>query len=326
MTDPTPSLGDLRAAAAALAAVAPRTPLLDAPDLTERLGAPVALKLEQLHPIGAFKVRGAFTALARLPDAERIHGVVTHSSGNHGQAVAWAARHFGVAAVIVMPADASPVKVDGVRRHGGEVVFVEHRSERQPRAEQLARERGLTLVPPYEHVDVITGQGTCGLEILEQCPEVGTILVPVGGGGLIAGIASAVRRLNPAVRVIGVEPAGAPKLSRALAAGHPVSLDSTASIADGLLPARIGTLPFEVMRPVVREAVTVDEDAIRAAVRYIFERLRLTVEPSGAVTTAALLGGRIPGATRGSGPIVAVVSGGNVESSLFERLVHASPS
>jgi threonine dehydratase len=325
VTEPAPLLDDLRAAAAALAAVAPRTPLLDAPDLTERIGAPVMLKLEQLHPIGAFKVRGAFTAVSRLSDEARRRGVVTHSSGNHGQAVAWAARHFGVAAVVVMPADASAVKVEGVRRHGGEVVFVEHRHERAPRAEALARERGLTLVPPYEHADVILGQGTCGLEILDQCPEVGTILVPVGGGGLIAGIASAVRRVKPAVRVIGVEPAGAPKLSRALAAGHPVSLERTGSIADGLLPNRIGTLPFEVMQPTVREAVTVDDDAIGAAVRYIFDRLRLTVEPSGAVTTAALLAGRVPAPHRG-GPVVAVVSGGNVEPALFERLVHASPS
>ena len=314
-----PTLADIRAAAAALRTVVPRTPLLDAPGLAEVAGAPVALKCEQLQPIGAFKIRGAFTAISRLPPAERARGVVTHSSGNHGQAVAYVARHFGIRAIIVMPADAPQVKIDGVRRHGAEVSFVDDRRQRQARSEALAAEHGLVMVPPYENIDVIAGQATCGLEILEQWPEVETIVVPVGGGGLIAGIASAVAALKPAVRVVAVEPAGAPKLARALEAGAPVTLAETSSIADGLLPLSVGRLPFALLRGVVHEAVPVGDDEIAAAVRYIFDVLRLTVEPSGAVGVAALLSARI----RPSGPTALVVSGGNVDPDLFHRLVLA---
>jgi threonine dehydratase len=279
----------------------------------------VGLKLEQLQPIGAFKIRGAYTAVSRLPEAERRRGVITHSSGNHGQAVAWVAHHFGVPAVIVMPTDAPAVKIAGVRRWGAEIAFVTDRRQRQPRADAIAGERGLVMIPPYENPDVIAGQGTCGLEILEQWPEVEMILVPVGGGGLISGIASAVRRVKPGVRVVGVEPAGAPKLARALEAGMPVSLDDTSGIADGLLPLSVGRLPFAAMAGIVTEAVQVTDEEIAAAVRCIFDRMRLTVEPSGAVTAAALLTGRV----RPKGPAVAVVSGGNVDPDLFQRLLQS---
>jgi threonine dehydratase len=311
----------MRRAAQGLQGVAVRTPLLDIPVLAELLGAPVAAKCEHLQPVGAFKIRGAYTAVSGIPEEERARGVITYSSGNHGQAVAYAARLLGTHAVVVMPERAPAIKVAGVQRHGGEVVFAGNSSaERYQRAEALARERGLAMVPPYESQDVIAGQATCGLEILEARPDVETILVPVGGGGLIAGIASAVAAVKPSVRVIGVEPVGAPKLARALQAGRPVTLELSQSLADGLLPVSIGELPFAVMSGVVREAVQVEESEISAAVRFLFQRMQMVVEPSGAVTTAALLAGRV----RHTGSTVLVVSGGNVDPELFRSL--ADPS
>lgn len=311
------SAESIRAAARALEGVARRTDVTGLPPIPRVPGVRCLVKCEQQQPVGAFKIRGAFTALSRLPEAERGRGVVTHSSGNHGQAVAYAARHFGVPAVIVMPVDAPEIKRAGVRRHGGEIVLVE-RAERQSRCEAIAADRGMISVPPYENADVIAGQATCGLEILEQCPDVRTIVVPVGGGGLIAGIASAVRHFAPHVRVVAVEPERAAKLARALEVGRPVKLERPESIADGLLPFSIGALPFEVMRGVVTEAVQVSDAEIAEAVRYLYRSAGLTVEPSGAAATAALLAGRIAV----DGTVVAVISGGNVDAELFERLVH----
>jgi threonine dehydratase len=312
------TLESLRAAARVLEGVAARTPLLELPDLAARAGAPVLLKCELLQPVGAFKIRGAYNAVARAA-AAGARGMVTQSSGNHGQAVAFAARRFGLHAVVVMPASTPAVKVEGVRGHGGEVVFAgaTRSGEQRLRAEAIAREQDLVMIPPYDHPDVIAGQGTCGLEILEQRPDVGTILVPVSGGGLIAGISVAVAALAPAVRVVGVEPAGAAKLTAALAAGAPRTLDHTESIADGLLAPSVGNLTFDILRQVVREAVTVEEGEIAAAVRYLHLHTGLRAEPSGAVAVAALLAGR----ARPAGPTVAVLSGGNVDPDLYQRLV-----
>ena len=269
--------------------------------------------------MGAFKLRGAYTAMARLGERRR-RGVVTSSSGNHGLAVAWSARAFGVRAVVVMPEAAAQIKVDAVRRYGGEVVFAGRlRSpEQTARAEALAESDGLALLPPFDHLDVIAGQATCGLEILEDAPDVATILVPVGGGGLAAGIAAAVAALKPSVRVIGVEPEGAAKLSAALAQGRPVGLEHTESVADGLLTRALGQITWSVLSGVVREAVQVTEVEIGLAVRHLYQQAQLIIEPSGAVTTAALLAGRV----KGDGPIVAVATGGNVDPALFQRLVH----
>ena len=312
------SLEELRAAARSLDGVARRTPLVEVAALSSRLAVPVSLKCEHLQPVGAFKIRGAFTAVSRIPPADRARGVITYSSGNHGQAVAYAARQLGIRAVGVMPQRAPAIKVDGVKRLGGEVIIAGNTTpERYEMAKAIALADGLAMVPPYESVDVIAGQGTCGLEIFEELPTVETIVVPVGGGGLIAGIAAAVAAINPSVRVIGVEPVGAPKLARALEAGRPVKLDHTESIADGLLPLSIGELPFAVLSPVVREAVQVSEEEIAGAVRFLFSEAKLSVEPSGAVTTAALLSGRV----RPTGPTVAIVSGGNVDPALLQRLV-----
>jgi threonine dehydratase len=279
---------------------------------------PVALKCEHLQPSGAFKIRGAYTAISRIPPEARARGVITYSSGNHGQAVAYAARQLGIRAVVVMPQRAPAIKVEGVRGLGGEV-FIEGNSsqERYEKAVRIAREEGLTMVPPFESLDVVAGQGTCGLEILEDAPDVETILVPVGGGGLIAGIASAVAAVRPGVEVIGVEPSGAPKLSRALEAGRPVLLEQTESIADGLLPLSIGTIPFGILSSVVRTVVQLTEDEIVQGLRFLYQEAGIVAEPSGAVTTAALLTRRI----RLKGPTVAVLSGGNIDPALLQRLV-----
>jgi threonine dehydratase len=219
-------------------------------------------------------------------------------------------------AVIVMPADAPEVKIAGVRAEGGEVVFVQDRSERSPTAERLEREQGLISIPPYEHRDVVAGQGTVGLEILEQLPDVQEILVPVGGGGLLAGICAAVSGLAPEVKVTGVEPEGAAKLSAALAAQRPVSVGAPKSIADGLLPPKLGDIPWSCVSGVVSRAVTVSDESIGAAVRYLHEVAGLRVEPSGATTVAALLSG-----VEVRAPVVAVLSGGNVDPALFQSLV-----
>jgi threonine dehydratase len=313
------TLDSLRAAARVLDGVAVRTPLLDLPDLAARVGAPVAIKCELLQPVGAFKIRGAYNAVARLVARGGARGVVTSSSGNHGQALAFAAGRFGLRAVIVMPESTPGVKVEGVRRHGGEVVLAgaTRSADQAARAEAISRDEGLAMIPPFDHPDVIAGQGTIGLEILEQRPDVGTILVPVSGGGLLAGISAAVAALAPEVRVVGVEPAGAAKLTAALAAGAPTALDRTESMADGLLSRSVGTLTFSILSRVVREAVTVSEAEIAAAVRYLHHQTDLRPEPSGAVSVAALLAGRVSV----SGPTVAVVSGGNVDPDLYQRLV-----
>ncbi len=314
------TLDALREAHAGLAGVALRTPLVETlPGLWPAGSPPIFLKAEQLQPIGAFKIRGAYTAIRRLTPEQRTRGVVTHSSGNHGQAIAWAARRLGVSAVVVMPADAPRVKLDGVRALGAELIEVPDRSLREPTVLQLVAERGLTFLPPYDHPDVIAGQGTCGIEILEQCPNVETLLSPVSGGGLLSGIATAIRALKPSVRVVGVEPEGAAKLTAALAAGRPTRIEKPTSLADGLLTPSVGTITFAQMRDTVREAVQVSETQLVDAVRMLWHRMGWRVEPSGAIAVAALLAGRV----NPTGPTVAVVTGGNMDPELFDRLVGA---
>jgi len=310
-----PSLDELRAAAAALEGVALRTPLIEAPRLADRLGVPVWLKCEQWQPIGAFKVRGAWTAVTRLPEAARSKGVIAHSSGNHGRAVAWVARRLGTRAVIVMNDNAPPVKIAAVRAEGAQVVLVD-RYIRQKTADELADREGLAMIPPFEHHDVILGQATCALEILDERPEISALLVPVGGGGLLGGSCVAAAALGSAAELIGVEPEGAAKLSAALAAGKPVALPATASIADGLLPVALGQIPWSHIGQRVQRALRIPDEDIGSAVRFLFQSMGLRVEPSGAVAVAALLGGRF----RPSGPVAAILSGGNVDPDLFARL------
>ena len=304
------TLEAIREAARHLRGVAVRTPLLPADDLSERLGVPAFVKPESLQRVGAFKLRGAYTLIRELAESGAT-GVITYSSGNHGQAVAYVARRFGLPALIVMPETVSAAKRSGVERLGGRVVLAGRTSQdRYTRAVEIAAAEGLAMVPPFDHPAIIAGQGTAGLELVEDCPGVRTVAVPVGGGGLAAGVATAVKGLASEAVVVTVEPEGAPTYERARAAGHPVTLERTGSVADGLLPLRIGALPFAHLARYADRACLVSDAAIVQAVRYALDRLKLVVEPSGAATLAWLLAQ--PAGTL-AGPVVAVLSGGNIE-------------
>jgi threo-3-hydroxy-L-aspartate ammonia-lyase len=316
---PLVTVESIRDAARGLRGVAVRTPLLPAPWLSEAVGSEVRIKCESFQPIGAFKLRGAYTMVARLDASERARGVVTYSSGNHAQAVAFAARAFGVPAVIVMPEDAPGIKVEGTRRLGAEVIQKGKTSEeRRERAEALQSERGLVMVPPFDHADIIAGQGTVGLEILEDWPDVETVVVPIGGGGLISGVAALVKRERPGVRVVGVEPTGAPTMKTSVDAGEIVTLDGTRSIADGLLPVKPGPLTFAHCRELVDDLVLVEDADIRAAARRLMLRGKLVAEYSGAASVAAVIAGHAPGDR-----VVAILSGGNIDPSRIPELLAA---
>ncbi len=313
------SLEDIREAARGLVGVAVRTRLMPAPALSERAGVPIYLKLENEQPTGAFKLRGAWTFARRLPDEARDRGVITYSSGNHGQAVAFVAQRLGIRAVIVMPETVPAVKVDGVKRWGGEVEFAGTTSEdRYALAMVLSEREGLAVIPPFDHPNIIAGQGTVGLEILEELPDVAHVTVPVGGGGLIAGITTAVKALKPEAHITGVEPEGGATLTAALAAGRPVRLERTDSIADGLLPLSVGAVTFRHLRGCV-DTVTVSESAIAEATVWLHREQGVPAEPSGAATTAALR----DGAFTPQGPSVLVVSGGNIDPSRIEALAQS---
>lgn len=304
------TLTDLRDAARTISGVVVRTPLLPADELTEKVGAPVWLKPETLQRGGAFKLRGAYNFLAKLSAEQRARGVVAPSSGNHAQAVALAAKLFGVRATVVMPTTVTAAKRGGAERLGARVELAgTTTADRMDRAVEIVAAEGGTLVPPYDDMKIVAGQGTAGLEIGQDLPDVGTVLVPVGGGGLSAGVAAAIKLTVPNARVIGVEPAGAPKLTRARAAGKPVKLDKTGGLADGLLAVEVGAIPFAHHQAYVDDVVLVPDDALVGAMRFLLDRMKLVVEPSGAITVAALM----TGAVKTRGPVVAVLSGGNIE-------------
>ena len=291
-------------------------------DVSDMAGRPLWLKCEPQQPGGAFKIRGATNMLMRLsPDALK-RGVITYSSGNHGQALALAASRLGAPAVIVMPTTAPQIKVAGVKRWGAEVVLEGTTSaQRRTRAEAIAADRGLTMVPPFDHEWIIEGQGTCGLEILDQVSGVNIVAVPVGGGGLVSGVAAAIKQSRPDVKIVGVEPAGAAKMSSSIAAGHPVTLDSTQSIADGLMPVRPGDLTFAHVQKYVDAVVTVDDALIARAALWLFHEAKQVVEPSGAATVAATLwpSAGSPLADK-SAKVVAILSGGNVSAATLAAL------
>jgi threonine dehydratase len=304
------TLADLTAAAARIAPVAVRTPLLPFDAASERVGVPVWLKPEMLQRGGAFKFRGAYNFLAQLSAAERARGVIAPSSGNHAQAVALAAKLFGVKAVVVMPTTVTPAKRGGAERLGARVELAGTTTQdRMDRAIELVEAEGLTMVPPYDHAWIIAGQGTAGLEIAADMPDVETVLVPVGGGGLSAGVATAIKLRAPNAHVVGVEPVSAPKLSRARAAGHPVRIPATSGLADGLLAVEVGGITFAHHEKYVDEVVQVEDAALRCAMRLLLDRMKLVTEPSGAITVAALLEGLV----RPRGKTVAFLSGGNIE-------------
>ena len=306
-TTQTVTLEDIRAARERIRRVAAVTPLLDVSRLA---GRPLWLKCESLQPGGAFKIRGAYNMVSQLTDEQRRRGVITYSSGNHGQAVALAARETGAPAVVVMPTTAPRIKVDGAKGFGAEVIFEGTTSlHRRARAEALAAERGLTMVPPFDHEWIIAGQGTLGLEILEQLPGAGTVLAPIGGGGLVSGVAAAIKQSRPAIQVIGVEPATAAGMKASVEAGEVRTLEGSSSIADGLMAARPGDLNFAHVRTFVDRIDTVADSEIAAAVRWLFTRAKIVAEPSGAATVAAAL--RESAAY--PAPVVAIVSGGNLD-------------
>ncbi|GAB3813585.1 pyridoxal-phosphate dependent enzyme [Kribbella italica] len=310
---------DVQAAADRIAGAAHRTPVLTSRTLNERVGAEVFLKAENFQRIGAFKFRGAFNAVSRLTEEERARGVAAFSSGNHAQAVALAARLAGTRAVILMPADAPPTKVAATRGYGAEVIhFDRYTEDRAALAAKLSEDRGLTLIPPYDHYDVMAGQGTVALELIEEVGPLGALLVPVGGGGLMAGCATAATVLSPGIRMIGVEPAAGDDHARSLAAGHRIEIAVPRTIADGQAVSMPGELTFVVNQRLVEEFALVSDDEIRAAMAFAFERLKVVLEPSGASALAALLAGRVEGLPERVG---VVLSGGNVGLERFLELL-----
>jgi threonine dehydratase len=314
----------IRDAARTLEGVAVRTPLVP-------FGPPGArqfLKAESLQPIGAFKIRGAYVAIVALPDEQRRRGVITYSSGNHGQGVARAARLLDVPAVVVMPDNAPAIKASRVAADGAEIVTVGPSSdERHQRAEAIAEERGLAIIPPFDDDRIIAGQGTVGLEIAEDLPDIGSVVVPIGGGGLASGVAVAMRALRPSVRIIGVEPELAADARDSLRAGRIVAWASEAvsrTIADGTRTTALGARTFAHLLALLDDIVTVSEAEIAAAVRLIAEESRLVAEPSGALAAAALrFRAREAGLDEGGGPVAAIVSGGNVDPRQYRELLAA---
>jgi len=314
------SLEDVEAAARRLDGVAHRTPVVTSRTLDERAGAAVVVKPENLQRGGAFKFRGAYNTISSLPDEQRARGVAAYSSGNHAQAVAIAAALVGARAVILMPEDAPQAKVEATRGYGAEIVTYNRYSEdREALGHALADDRGMTLVPPYEHPSVMAGQGTVAHELLADVPDVDVLVVPVGGGGLIAGCATAAKALRPGIQIVGVEPDGGDDTKRSLEAGERVALAVPRTIADGLQAATPGELTFEVNRRLVDEIVTVSDAQLVEAMRFAFERMKLVVEPSGAAALAAILNGRMPSA--GGRRVGIVISGGNVGAVRFAELI-----
>ncbi|MDP8970583.1 MAG: pyridoxal-phosphate dependent enzyme [Actinomycetota bacterium] len=303
-------LDDVRAAAARLRGVAHRTPVLTSRTLDARTGARVFLKAEGFQRGGAFKFRGAYNKIVALAPDERARGVAAFSSGNHAQAVALAARLLGTSAVILMPADTPPAKLDATRGYGAQIVtYDRYRQDREPLGAGLAAERGLALIPPYDDPLIMAGQGTTALELLADVGSLDVLLVPVGGGGLIAGCATAAKGLLPGVRVVGVEPALGDDTRRSLQAGRRVRIPLPRTIADGQQADIPGRLTFEINRRLVDDVVLVEDADILDAMAFLFDRLKVVAEPSGACAVAALLAG----STDCSGLRVGVVvSGGNV--------------
>ena len=319
------TLADIKAAQSRISGVAARTPLLKYPVLLD--GRSLYLKPENFQPMGAFKIRGAFNKIASLTVEQRSHGVITYSSGNHAQGVAYAARELGTKAIVVMPENAPKIKVEATRDYGAEVVFVGPSShERKAKAEELAQAHHYQIIPPYNDEKIIAGQGTIALEIFEDLPEVETVLCPVGGGGLISGVSAGLKLQNPKIKMIGVEPELANDAQQSLRAGHIVSLSAEQvnhTLADGLRTQSVGEINFQHISQYVDEIITVTEDEIRAAVRRLAMEGRLVVEPSGAVGFAAFLfhAEQLP-ATKNN---VVVISGGNIAPEMLAEVLCENP-
>lgn len=317
-----PTLAEFEDAAATLSGVIRRTPLDESLHLTELMGVPVALKLENLQRTGSFKIRGAAYRLSRLTEAERARGVVAASAGNHAQGVALAAKELGIPATIFMPLGVPVPKLLATRGYGADVVLEGATVETPLRlAAEFAERTGAVLIHPFDHPDIIAGQGTLGLELMDEVPDLDTVVIGIGGGGLIAGVAAAVKARAAAegrtVRVIGVQAENSAAYPPSLAAGAPLEISTRPTIADGIAVARPGDLPFEIISELVDEVVTVSEDDIARALLVLLERAKQVVEPAGAVGVAAILAGKVVA----QGPTVSVLSGGNIDPLLLQRVV-----
>lgn len=319
MHDPFVSLADVEDARTLLADVVRTTPLEPCRPLRAAVGEQTLLKCENLQRAGSFKVRGAYVRIARMSDEERARGVVAASAGNHAQGVALGAQLCGADATVYMPEGAPLPKIAATRGYGATVELVGHTvDEALAAAQEHATRTGAVVIHPFDHPDVIAGQATLGLELLEQCPDVGTIVVGVGGGGLAGGVAAAVKAVRPDVHVVGVQAAGAAAFPPSLEAGEPVRLPSYRTIADGIAVGRPGDLTFAHVRAMVDEVVTVSDEDISRALLLLLERSKLVVEPAGGVAVAALLAGAVP---QPRGPVVGVLSGGNIDPLLMLRVI-----
>ncbi len=315
----TVGLARVEAAARLLAPVIRRTPTVGSRVLSERVGTQVLLKCENLQRTGSFKPRGAYNRIANLPAAERARGVVAASAGNHAQGVAWAASELGIPSTVFMPVGASLPKLVATRAYGADVHLVGGTiDESLVAAQEFADRTGATLIHPFDHPDIVAGQATVALEILEQVPDVGTVVVPTGGGGLLAGVAVALHTMAPRVKVIGVQAAEAAAWPDSLAAGKPVRVRRMSTMADGIAVGLPGAVPFAHVAELVSAIVTVDEDALSRALLLCLERAKLVVEPAGAAGVAALLTGALP---EPAGPVVIILSGGNIDPLLLTRVI-----
>jgi threonine dehydratase len=315
---PEVTLADIQAARELLEGVAVRTPVEESRWLTALAGGPVHLKCENLQRTGSFKVRGAYNRIARLSEEERAAGVVAASAGNHAQGVALAAQLLGIKATVFMPEGAPIPKEKATRGYGADVIFSgKYIDQALVRAREFADETGAVLIHPFDHEDIVAGQGTCGLEILEQVPDVATVLVPTGGGGLVAGVATAIKAINPSVRVVAVQAEGAAAFPESLSAGHPVPLESMKTMADGIAVGRPGDVPFKAVQDHVDEVVTVSEESLSRALLALVERAKMIVEPAGAAAVAAILENPAAYAT----PAVAILSGGNIDPLLLGKVI-----
>jgi threonine dehydratase len=317
-----PTLAEIEAARLVVSRVAQVTPMESSRYLEEVLGSPVFLKCENLQRTGSYKIRGAYNRLSQLTPEERARGVVAASAGNHAQGVAFAARELGIAATIFMPVGVALPKLQATRDYGAQVILRGHTvTEPLLAAAEYAEATGAILIPPFDHPDVVAGQGTLGLEILDQIPDVQTVIIPIGGGGLIAGVASALKqraaREGRSIRVIGVQAANAASYPPSLAAGEAVEITLLPTIADGIAVAKPGLLNFDIIKDVVDEIVTVSEDDTARALLVLLERAKLVVEPAGAVSVAAILAGKVPS----NGSTVAILSGGNIDPLLMQRVI-----
>jgi threo-3-hydroxy-L-aspartate ammonia-lyase len=318
------TLDDVRDAAAQLDGVAHRTPVLRSRTLDRLVGSQIFLKCENFQRIGAFKFRGAYNAASRLPREHLAKGLVTYSSGNHAQAIALTARELGTTAVILMPKDSPRTKVEATAGYGAEIfTYDRYTDDRAALGAALTADRGLTFVPPYDHPHVIAGQGTAALELLDDTGPLDMLVVPVGGGGLIAGCATAATAMHPGIRMIGVEPETGDDTRRSLAAGRRITIDVPHTIADGQAAATPGELTFAINRHLVEAIEVVTDDEIRHAMRFAIERLKIVLEPSGATAIAALLAGRVAPLPKRTGVIL---SGGNVDLRRLAELYGSSPS